>query len=244
VFCVGKGYDKWFIHPILSAWLDMHHPFHDLGLGLKIGDLTSFQVIAAGPDEVAYLVDMGINRLSGLLPREYASREYTLGEYGWASVFEINSGWFILSRTSPQFIRKTLEYLLRDFLDEHGIRFKKAARIKGMPYCKVACKTDISRGELAKSFCAWRPGPGKLIEHVSATVFLVKYSLNIEEYVVNALVPAPLRAVKDISYSRELKKATVYVEPSMVGRFLGWSCWNVSTAAKLTGVAIEVIGVK
>jgi len=30
----------------------------------------------------------------------------------------------------------------------------------------------------------------------------------------------------------------------MVGRFLGWSCWNVSMTVKLTGVAIEVIGVE
>ncbi len=238
VLWAGKGYDKRFIHPALSAWLYMNSSIHNSGSRLRVGSLVSFQVIAAGPDKAAYLVEIGSDRLMGLLPREYASREYSPGEYGWAAVFEIKSGWIILSRTSPHFIKKTLECLLRDFLDEHGIRLKRVARLKEAPFCKVGCKTELSQEELSMTFQSW--GSLRLKEHLSSAVTLVSFSRDLVEYSLNALYPAPLGAVHNVSYLEASKKVIVKVEPSMVGRFLGRSCWNVATASKLTGVEIEI----
>jgi len=208
---------------------------------VKVGDLVNFFVVKAMPDYDAYLTCVKGGELLALLPKEYAGRKYLVGETGWAAVFDIKRGRVILSRKSPQFLRKMLEYLLRDFLNEYGIRIKKVSQVKGASFCKVAVETDLLQNELADTFKSNRPV--ELSDYISGTITLVKHSRDKEEYIVNALSPAPKEAIRKVIYLSGMKSATVYVEASTIGFFLGKRGLNVAAAAKLTGVEIEIKGV-
>ncbi|HLE18197.1 MAG TPA: hypothetical protein VI728_07925, partial [Syntrophales bacterium] len=70
----------------------------------------------------------------------------------------------------------------------------------------------------------------------------VKYSDDIEKYVVNALSPGPKKAIKKVIFLQGSNTAAVYVESSSLAIFYGRHGQNVAAAAKLTGITIEIKG--
>jgi transcription antitermination factor NusA-like protein len=62
---------------------------------------------------------------------------------------------------------------------------------------------------------------------------------DLEAYIVNALSPAPARAIRHIFVYREERRARVIVERGTIRAFLGKAATNVATASKLTGIGIE-----
>ena len=77
-------------------------------------------------------------------------------------------------------------------------------------------------------------------QYTDDTITLVRYSDDIKEYIVNALSPAPSEMVRKVIHFKSSREADVYVDSAYVGLFLGKGGANVASAAKLTGVAINI----
>ncbi|HLE18267.1 MAG TPA: hypothetical protein VI728_08285 [Syntrophales bacterium] len=208
---------------------------------MQIGHLVNFFVVKAMPDYDSYLVCLQGGELLALLPRKYANRLYKVGETGWAAVFEIKGARINLSQKSPQYIRKILEYLTAPLIQEKKIRFKKVALVAGAPFCKVAVAVDneMSQKDLVE-LC--KPYLADLKQYIAEHVTFVKYSDDIEKYVVNALSPGPKKAIKKVIFFQESNTAAVYVKSSSLAIFYGRHGQNVAAAAKLTGITIEIKG--
>jgi len=208
---------------------------------MKVGDLINFFIVKNMPDYEAYLTCVMGGELLALLPKRFSGKTYKIGESGWASIFGIHGGGRVtLSRTSPQFIRKFLEYSLRDFLKEENISIKKVAGVRGANFYKIACSTSLLQKDLYNEFRNALPEDFK--KQVSESITPIRYSENIEEYVVNAFSPAPIEAIRRVFYSPSIGIITVYVDTNMIGRFLGKNGSNISTAAKLVGKEIVLKG--
>lgn len=208
---------------------------------IQIGHILCFCVVKAMPDYDAYLTFIKGNEMMALLPKNFAGREYKIKDTGWAAVFNINGGRVTLSQKSPHYIRKMIEYLLRDTFSEHNIRIKKVAQTGSASFCKVAVETELSHNELFKLFKTHTPKNIK--NYITGTITPVKFSENDEEYIINALTPAPREQILKVILIEDMKKATVYVNSKYIGFFLGANGQNVAGAAKLTDYDIEIRGV-
>lgn len=208
---------------------------------MQVGHLVNYFIVKAMPDYDSYLTCINGGELLALLPKKYTGREYKVGETGWAAVFDIQEGRITLSQKSPQFIRKILEYLLRDFLKIHDIKIKKIAQTNGALFCKVAVETTMTQKELMKLFKTNRPKDMR--DYIPATITPVKYSTDEEEYIMNALSPAPKDEIIKVILLNGMRRATVYVKAELLGFFLGARGQNAAGAAKLTGVEIQINGV-
>jgi len=207
---------------------------------LKVGCLVSFIVIKNMPDYDSFLVSIVGKSILALLPRRFSGKEYKVGETGWAAVFEIQGARITLSRKSPHYIRRMLEYFMADLVRDKKIRFKKVAMVSGARFCKVAVEpveNGISQADLV-SLC--KPYLSEAREHINERITPIIYSRNMEEYVKNALAPAPLEAIRNVIYTKGMNTAEVYVDPMMLALFIGKRGSNVATASKLTGVNIRV----
>jgi len=76
--------------------------------------------------------------------------------------------------------------------------------------------------------------------YTADTITIVRYSTDMEKYIVNSLVPAPPDKVVEVVYSRGLREAIVRVDPRYCGFFVGKGGTNVATAAKLLNVRIMI----
>lgn len=209
---------------------------------LNVGYLVPFVVVKAMPDYDSFLTTLIDKGVFALLPRRYAYKEYKTGEAGWASVFGVKGARIILSQKSPQYVRKILEYLLSPLIKEERIKFKRVAKLTNANFHKVAVAVDnpqkYSQSDVVK-LC--RPCFEDLKNYVSEKVIIVKYSDDIEEYIINALSPAPPEHIDKVILHKDSFKAEVHVEDKYVGYFLGPKGQNVATASKLTGFKITII---
>jgi len=209
---------------------------------LNIGYLVPFVVVKAMPDYDSFLTTLIDKGVFALLPRRYAFKDYRVGEAGWASVFGIKGARIILSQKSPQYVRKILEYLLSPLIKEEIIKFKRVARLADANFHKVAVAVNnpekYSQRDVVK-MC--RPCFEDLKNYVSEKVIIVKYSEDTEEYIINALSPAPPERIDKVILNKGAHEAEVFVEDKYVGYFLGPKGQNVSTASKLTGFKITII---
>ena len=80
----------------------------------------------------------------------------------------------------------------------------------------------------------------KVKNYTGDTITIVRYSSDIKEYIVNALVPAPVEKVVQVLYSHSLREAIVRVDPQYCGFFVGKGGSNVATAAKLLDLKILI----
>jgi len=209
---------------------------------LNIGYLVPFTILKALPDYESYLVVLIDKGVLAQLPRKYAMRPYRIGESGWASVFNMKGSRITLSQKSTQYVRKIMEHILTPLLQENRIKVKRVAKMADGTFYKVAVEslTGKSGGDLLNEV---RPYLEKTKEHISEKVIIVKYSSDLEEYIANSLVPAPIGKIGNIMVFEGMKEAEVKVPKEFVGKFLGPKAMNVLTAAKLTGYKIEVTGV-
>jgi N utilization substance protein A len=208
---------------------------------LNIGYLVPFIVVKALPDYDSYLATLIDKGVFAQLPRRYAFKDYKTGETGWAAVFGIKGARIILSQKSPQYIRKILEFLLSSLIKEGRIKFKRVAKLANANFHKVAVAVDApdsySQRDVVK-LCM--PCFEDLRNYVSEKVIIVKYSEDIEEYIINSLSPAPPEHVSKVILFKDTDEAMVYVEREYAGYFLGPKGQNVSTASKLTGFRINI----
>ncbi len=203
---------------------------------LKIGYLIPFTVIKNMPDHDSYLTVLPQKGILAQLPKKYARKDYRIGDSDWAAVFMIKGARITLSQKSPQYVRKMLESVARDLIQNGLIKFKKVAISPLFDACKVAVESldHQDPDTLLASYIE------KVKQYVQEKIYIIQYSRDLEEYIVNALHPLNRSAVCGVILHKEEKSADVFVKKEFLSAAIGKKAWNVITARKLTGLNITI----
>ncbi len=205
---------------------------------VKIGRLVRGAVVKFLQDMDSYLVVVEGTESLAYLPKRYAGRQYREGDTMAAAVFLFENGRILLSQRSPQYFRRITEEILTPLIREGRIRVRKAASVMNGQFAKVAIEGINGTDPLHVSL----PYLDRAKTYTDDTITIVRYSEDIKEYIVNALVPAPADKVLQVLYSHALREAIVRVENQYCGFFVGKGGANVATAAKLLNVKIVIKG--
>jgi transcription antitermination factor NusA-like protein len=203
---------------------------------VKVGHLVPVTIVKALPNYDSYLTLIAGTELLALLPKKYSNRILKIGDTTLAAIFQMEGNRITLSQKSPQYIRKLMELIFAPLLREGKIQVKRAAMVSGCKFAKVAIET-LNGSDPVKQCLPYLKAAK---QYTDDTITLVRYSGDIKEYIVNALSPAPPEMVRKVIHFRSSKEADVYVDSAYVGLFLGKGGANVASAAKLTGVAINI----
>jgi len=203
---------------------------------VKVGYLVPVTIVKALPNYDSYLTLIAGTELLALLPKKYSNRIFKIGDATLAAIFQMEGNRITLSQKSPQYIRKLMELIFAPLLREGKIQVKRSAMVSGCKFAKVAIET-LNGSDPVKQCLPYLKAAK---QYTDDTITLVKYSGDIKEYIVNALLPAPPEMVRKVIHFRSSKEADVYVDSAYVGLFLGKGGANVASAAKLTGVAINI----
>ncbi len=214
---------------------------------LRIGYLASVVILKALPHHDAYLCKFLDSQVLALLPKRWTLRQYLVGETTFAAIHDMNGARVTLSQSSTQYIRKILEYLLASACLEHGLKFKKVARVEGAVYVKAA--VEPANGDVRDSRELYRLLQPYLSDidfsgYLKERVAFVRYSPDLKEYVVNALCPpGPREGILKVIHHEEMGRMTLLIDHRSVGLFVGEKAKNVATARKLCEIDIEIKGV-
>ncbi len=203
---------------------------------IKVGRLVSCCIVKDLPGKDMYLVLIEGTDLLGYLPRRSAFKNFVERDVCKAVVFMIGNGNIFLSQKSPQFFRRVTEEVLAPAIRDGKIRVRRAAAIVNSAFAKVSVEGLANCDPLSVSL-QYLDG---IRNYTNDTVTIVRYSSDIKEYIVNALVPAPVEKVVEVRYSHRLRQATVLVDPRYCGFFVGRGGSNVATAAKLLDLKILI----
>jgi len=214
-----------------------------LGTDLKIGYLVPGIIVKSLPDKDASLVLIMGTEVLALLPKKYARQSYRVGDNLVAAVFQIEDTArqdalpkIFLSQKSPQFFKKIAELAFAELIEAGKIKIKRVAVVENGGFVKVA----VEKLDGVDPVSACIPLLSEVKKYTDHTFTIVGYSTDMEEYIKDALRPAPKDKIGKVIYRRMLKEATVRVVPEYLGLFLGKGGANVSTAAKLLGITITV----
>jgi len=185
----------------------------------------------------AYLIFLPTNGLPALLPKKYALKQYRVGEVGWATIFDLDRSYTIVSQRAPQYTRKILEFLINDELTAHDLRIFRVAKTADGTQFKVALKGTGSAQELYHDV---QHRKEEIAKYIYGSVYFLKYANKPEEYVKNALLPAPSKSIAKVILQEELNQIDVYVESASVGIFMGKHGNNVAAASKLLGYSVQI----
>ncbi len=147
----------------------------------------------------------------------------------------------ILSRKDPRFIEALFEMEIPE-LASGQVEIVKVARIPGVR-TKVAVRALDKDLDPVGAFI----GPkGVRINAVmeelqNEKVDVVKWDLDVVEFIKNAFLPA---VVNKVDYDEKKKKATVYVTPEQHAIAIGKEGVNVKLVSELTGVNIDLQEIK
>ena len=205
---------------------------------ITVGTLLEFTITRALPDHEAYLVMLFPDGIPALLPKKYSIKQYQLGESGWATVFNTEKTYLILSQRAPQYTRKILEYLINDELQASDLRIFRVAKTENGRQYKVAVKGSGRPEDLSARI---RDMKELISKYIYGNIFFVKYVRNPVEYTKNALLPAPKDKIRRVIQQEEIKQMNVYVDTAAVALFYGTKGNNVAAACKLTGYTIKII---
>jgi N utilization substance protein A len=205
-------------------------------LSIKVGALVPVTVIKSLPDHSSYLVAIPGAQVLGILPKIYADREFRVGDNSFAAVFMHQPPRLILSQRSPQFFRKIIEGILAP----QQLSVIRAATVKGCNFVKIAVASQDGRNPIEIGLSALK---GHIKEYVTPTITLIRYSPEPIEYIKNALSPAPADRIRNVIFLKASREAEICVDSNYAGLFLGKKGTNVSTASKLTDIAIKITGV-
>ena len=208
---------------------------------ITIGFLNEFMCTRALPDYESYMVLLLTSGLPALLPKKYAMKTYKVGEVGWATIFSMDGTYTIISQRSPQYIRKMLEYLINDELVACGLRICRVAKAEKSSQYKVAVKGEGGALELHRKT---RHLKDTFAKYIYGSVYFIKHSDNPDEYVRNALLPAPPDSIRKVILRKDINQMDVYVESATAGSFLGKYGNNVASASKLTGYSIKIFAIE
>ena len=206
----------------------------------KVGQIVSGEVYQVWKREMLLLDDEG-NEL--LLPKgeQIPGDFFRKGETARAVVLRVdnlnNNPKIILSRTSPDFLRRLLEQEVPE-INDGLITVQRIARIPG-ERAKIAVESYNERIDPVGA-CVGVKGSrihGIVRELHNENIDVINYTSNIKLFIQRALSPA---AVSSITLDEEKKKAEVYLQPDQVSLAIGKNGDNIKLASMLTGYTIDV----
>ena len=206
----------------------------------KVGQIVSGEVYQIWKREMLLLDDEG-NEL--LLPKseQIPGDFFRKGETARAIVLRVdnlnNNPKIILSRTSPDFLRRLLEQEVPE-INDGLITVQRIARIPG-ERAKIAVESYNERIDPVGA-CVGVKGSrihGIVRELHNENIDVINYTSNIKLFIQRSLNPA---AVSSITLDEEKKKAEVYLQPDQVSLAIGKNGDNIKLASMLTGYTIDV----
>ena len=206
----------------------------------KVGTIVSGEVYQIWKREMLLLDDEG-NEL--LLPKseQIPGDFFRKGETARAVVLRVdnlnNNPKIILSRTSPEFLKRLLEQEVPE-INDGLITVQRIARIPG-ERAKIAVESYNERIDPVGA-CVGVKGSrihGIVRELHNENIDVINYTSNIKLFIQRALSPAN---VSSITLDEEKKKAEVYLQPDQVSLAIGKNGDNITLASMLTGYTIDV----
>ena len=206
----------------------------------KVGQIVSGEVYQIWKREMLLLDDEG-NEL--LLPKseQIPGDFFRKGESARAVVLRVdnlnNNPKIILSRTSPDFLRRLLEQEVPE-INDGLITVQRIARIPG-ERAKIAVESYNERIDPVGA-CVGVKGSrihGIVRELHNENINVINYTNNTKLFIQRALSPA---SITSISLDEEKKKAEVYLQPDQVSLAIGKNGDNIKLASMLTGYTIDV----
>ena len=206
----------------------------------KVGTIVAGEVYQVWKREMLLLDDEG-NEM--LLPKteQIPSDFFRKGETVRALVLRVdnmnNNPKIILSRTSPDFLRRLLEQEVPEISDGL-ITIHKIARIPG-ERAKIAVESYNERVDPVGA-CVGVKGSrihGIVRELHNENIDVINYTSNEKLLIQRSLAPA---RVNSISMNEEARKAEVYLNPDQVSLAIGKNGMNIKLASMLTEYTIDV----
>lgn len=206
----------------------------------KVGTIITAEVYQVWKREILLLDDAG-NEL--ILPKseQIPSDFFRKGETARALILRVdnlnNNPKIILSRTSPDFLRRLLENEVPE-INDGLITVHDIARIPG-ERAKISVESYNERIDPVGA-CVGVKGSrihGIVRELRNENIDVINYSPNPKLMVTRALSPA---RVSSINLDEEKHKAEVYLQPDQVSLAIGKNGLNIKLTSMLTGYTIDV----
>ena len=209
----------------------------------KVGQIVSGEVYQMWKREALLMDDEG-NELHLMKSDQIPNDTYRKGETIRAVVKEVqnenNNPRIILSRTSPEFLKRLLEAEVPE-INDGLIAIRRVARMPG-ERAKVAVESFDDRIDPVGA-CVGVKGSrvhGIVRELGNENIDVINYTTNTSLFIQRALSPAK---VTSISVDEENHKAEVYLQPEEVSLAIGKSGLNIKLASMLTEYTIDVFRV-
>ena len=194
----------------------------------KVGTIVSGEVYQMWKREVLLMDDEG-NELHLLKSEQIPADTYHKGETVRAVVKEVNNEnnnpRIMLSRTSPDFLKRLLEAEVPEIADGL-IAIRRVARMPG-----ERAKVAVERGSRVH---------GIVRELGGENIDVINYTSNVQLFIQRALSPAK---VTSITLDEANHKAEVYLQPEEVSLAIGKGGMNIKLASMLTEHTIDVFRV-
>ena len=206
----------------------------------RVGQVVSGEVYQVWKREVL-LVDDENNEL--ILPKseQIPSDQYRKGETIRAVIHQVNNEnnnpKIILSRTSPEFLKRLLEAEVPE-INDGLITIRRVARMPG-ERAKIAVESYDDRIDPVGA-CVGVKGSrvhGIVRELCNENLDVINYTSNTKLFIQRALSPAK---VSSIVVDEENHKAEVYLRPEEVSLAIGRGGLNIKLASMLTEYTIDV----
>ncbi len=206
----------------------------------RIGKLISAEVYQVWKREALLLDDEGHELLmpkSEQIPGDFFRKGDTVHAVIERVENENNNPKVIVSRTSPEFLKRLFELNVPEIADGL-ITIKRVARIPG-ERAKMAVESYDDRIDPVGA-CVGVNGSrirGIVRELRDENIDVMSYTSNQTLFVQRALSPAK---VSSIDLLEEEQRAEVYLRPEEVPLAIGKNAYNIKLASALTGLQIEV----
>ena len=206
----------------------------------RVGQVVSAEVYQVWKREVL-LVDDENNEL--ILPKseQIPADQYRKGETIRAVIHQVNNEnnnpKIILSRTSPEFLKRLLEAEVPE-INDGLITIRRVARMPG-ERAKIAVESYDDRIDPVGA-CVGVKGSrvhGIVRELCNENLDVINYTANTKLFIQRALSPAK---VSSIVVDEENRKAEVYLRPEEVSLAIGRGGLNITLASMLTEYTIDV----
>ena len=206
----------------------------------RVGQVVSAEVYQVWKREVL-LVDDENNEL--ILPKaeQIPADQYRKGETIRAVIHQVNNEnnnpKIILSRTSPEFLKRLLEAEVPE-INDGLITIRRVARMPG-ERAKIAVESYDDRIDPVGA-CVGVKGSrvhGIVRELCNENLDVINYTSNTKLFIQRALSPAK---VSSIVVDEENRKAEVYLRPEEVSLAIGRGGLNIKLASMLTEYTIDV----
>ena len=206
----------------------------------RVGQVVSGEVYQVWKREVL-LVDDENNEL--ILPKseQIPADQYRKGETVRAVIHQVNNEnnnpKIILSRTSPEFLKRLLEAEVPE-INDGLITIRRVARMAG-ERAKIAVESYDDRIDPVGA-CVGVKGSrvhGIVRELCNENLDVINFTSNTKLFIQRALSPAK---VSSIVVDEENRKAEVYLRPEEVSLAIGRGGLNIKLASMLTEYTIDV----